>query len=447
LQHKDARKIQEIKNIIQTQKGHIKKNGSPWWWVPTLYFAEGVPYFLVTSVSITLFTQLGMPNGQMALFTSLITFPWVIKPMWSPFVDVIHTKRWWILLMQALMCVAILLLAWFAPQGYFTLALIFFTITAFASATHDIAADGFYMLALSDKQQSAFVGIRSTFYKIANIFCQSLLLMLVGWLQTKTTVALSWTYTLLGCSGLLAGITLWHTFFLPKAEKTKCDAQGLSTTYPPDIHLTSGKGIWHEVGETFVEFFRKPGIWLALCFMLLYRLPEALLLKLCNPFFLASQADGGLGLSVDTVGQIYGIGVVLMLLGGIIGGLWASRVGLRKAMLPMALCLTLPSAVYIYLAAAQPESFWIVSACIGVEQLGYGLGYTACMLYMMHFAEGVHQTAHFSLCTAVMFLGLMLPGMVAGYIEEPLGYLNFFWVVMLCCIPSIIVAYVVCKKL
>lgn len=447
MQHKDARKIQEIKNIIQTQKGHIKKNGSPWWWVPTLYFAEGVPYFLVTSVSITLFTQLGMPNGQMALFTSLITFPWVIKPMWSPFVDVIRTKRWWILLMQVLMCVAVLLLAWFAPQGYFTLALIFFTITAFASATHDIAADGFYMLALSDKQQSAFVGIRSTFYKIANIFCQSLLLMLVGWLQTKTTVALSWTYTLLGCSGLLAGITLWHTFFLPKAEKTKCDAQGLSTTYPPDIHLTSGKGIWHEVGETFVEFFRKPGIWLALCFMLLYRLPEALLLKLCNPFFLAPQADGGLGLSVDTVGQIYGIGVVLMLLGGIIGGLWASRVGLRKAMLPMAFCLTLPSAVYIYLAAAQPESFWIVSACIGVEQLGYGLGYTACMLYMMHFAEGVHRTAHFSLCTAVMFLGLMLPGMVAGYIEEPLGYLNFFWVVMLCCIPSIIVAYVVCKKL
>ena len=447
MQHKDARKIQEIKNIIQTQKGHIKKNGSPWWWVPTLYFAEGVPYFLVTSVSITLFTQLGMPNGQMALFTSLITFPWVIKPLWSPFVDVIRTKRWWILLMQALMCVAILLLAWFAPQGYFTLALIFFTITAFASATHDIAADGFYMLALCDKQQSAFVGIRSTFYKIANIFCQSLLLMLVGWLQTKTTVALSWTYTLLGCSGLLAGITLWHTFFLPKAEKTKCDAQGLSTTYPPDIHLTSGKGIWREVGETFVEFFRKPGIWLTLCFMLLYRLPEALLLKLCNPFFLASQADGGLGLSVDTVGQIYGIGVVLMLLGGIIGGLWASRVGLRKAMLPMALCLTLPSAVYVYLAAAQPESFWIVSACIGVEQLGYGLGYTACMLYMMHFAEGVHRTAHFSLCTAVMFLGLMLPGMVAGYIEEPLGYLNFFWVVMLCCIPSIIVAYVVCKKL
>ncbi len=415
------------------------RHSSPWWWVPTLYFAEGVPYFLVTSVSITLFTQLGMPNGQMALFTSLITFPWVIKPLWSPFVDVIRTKRWWVLLMQALMCITVLLLAWLAPQGYFTWALIFFTITAFASATHDIAADGFYMIALTDKQQATFVGIRSTFYKIANIFCQSLLLMLVGWLQTKTTVAASWTYTLLGCSGLMAGITLWHTFFLPKAEKTIHKAQG---TRP-----NAGRGIWQEVGATFVEFFHKPGIGLALCFMLLYRLPEALLLKLCNPFFLAPAEEGGLGLSVAMVGQIYGIGVVLMLLGGIAGGLWASRVGLKKAMLPMALCLTLPSAVYVYLAAAQPESFLVISVCIGLEQLGYGLGYTACMLYMMHFADGAHKTAHFSLCTAVMFLGLMLPGMVAGYIEEPMGYLGFFGVVMVCCVPSIAVAWAVRKKL
>lgn len=380
-----------------------------------------------------------MPNGQMALFTSLITFPWVIKPLWSPFVDVIHTKRWWVLLMQALMCITVLLLAWLAPQGYFTWALIFFTITAFASATHDIAADGFYMIALTDKQQATFVGIRSTFYKIANIFCQSLLLMLVGWLQTKTTVAASWTYTLLGCSGLMAGITLWHTFFLPKAEQTIHKAQG---TRP-----NTGRGIWQEVGATFVEFFRKPGIGLALCFMLLYRLPEALLLKLCNPFFLAPAEEGGLGLSVAMVGQIYGIGVVLMLLGGIAGGLWASRVGLKKAMLPMALCLTLPSAVYVYLAAVQPESFRVVSACIGLEQLGYGLGYTACMLYMMHFAEGAHKTAHFSLCTAVMFLGLMLPGMVAGYIEEPMGYLGFFGVVMACCVPSIAVAWAVRNQL
>lgn len=400
------------------------KIASPWWWVPTLYFAEGIPYFLVTSVSVVLFSQLGVPNGRMALFTSLIAFPWVIKPLWSPFVDIIRTKRWWVLCMQVLMCLSVFLLAWLAPRGYFSLALIFFTITAFASATHDIAADGYYMLALSERQQAAFVGIRSTFYKIANIFCQSLLLMLVGWLQRFTSVSASWFYTLLGCSALLAVLSLWHSWALPQAENTASD------------RIAAGS-IMREVWSTFVAFFRKPGIVLALVFMLFYRLPEALLLKLCNPFYLAPLSEGGLGLTVDTIGQIYFVGIVLMLLGGIVGGVAASRWGLRRTLLPMALCLTLPSGVYLYLSIAQPASLWIISACIGLEQLGYGLGYTACMLYIMHFAEGQYRTAHFSFCTAFMFLGLMLPGMVAGYIEEAIGYIGFFWVVMACCIPSI----------
>lgn len=412
------------------------RHRSPWWWVPTLYFAEGVPYFLVTSISIVLFTQLGVPNGRMALFTSLITFPWVLKPLWSPFVDILGTKRRWVVVMQGLMAAAVLLLAWLAPQGYFTLSLIFFTITAFASATHDIAADGLYMLALEEKQQAAFVGIRSTFYKIANVFCQSLLLLLVGWLQRYTTVSRSWLLVLVGCSGLLALITLWHSLFLPRAEEGSAVRQ-----------QASAGALWREIGETFVSFFRKPGIALALCFMLLYRLPEALVLKLCNPFFLAPLHEGGLGLSVDAVGQIYFVGVVLMLAGGILGGLWASRYGLRRVMLPMALCLTLPSAVYLYLAMCQPTSLWLIAACIGIEQLGYGLGYTACMLYMIHVAEGAHKTAHFSFCTAFMFLGLMLPGMAAGYIEEAVGYVGFFWVVMACCVPSIAVTLIVCRRL
>ena len=406
---------------------------SPWAWVPTLYLAEGIPYFLVTSVSVTLFTQLGMPNSQMALFTSLIAFPWVVKPLWSPFVDVIRTKRWWVLVMQAVMAVTILLLALLAPRGLFTIALILFTITAFCSATHDIAADGYYMLALSEKEQSAYVGLRSTFYRIANIFCQSLLLMLVGWLQERTNVADSWTYALLLCSGIIALMAVWHTWAMPKVE---VKGERLKV-----------KGILHEVGQVFVEFFRKPEIVLALCFMLLYRLPEALLLKLCNPFFLASVEEGGLGITVGTIGQITGIGVVLMLLGGIGGGLWASKTGLKKAILPMALCLTLPCIVYVYFAQYQPTTFWILSVCVGLEQMGYGLGYTACMLYMIHVADGAHKTAHFSICTAFMFLGLMLPGMVAGYIQEAVGYLGFFWIVMLTCIPSIGVTYLVYKRL
>ena len=438
---------------------HVLHN-SPWW-VPTLYFAEGVPYFLVTSVSITLFTQLGVPNGEMALFTSLITFPWVLKPLWSPFVDVLLTKRWWVLVMQAVMAVAMLGVALAVAgcafpktEGTLTIpatvaiALVFFTITAFASATHDIAADGYYMLALTEHQQSAYVGLRSAFYKIANIFCQSALLLIVGWLQQYTTVAASWTYVLLGCSGLLALLAVWHAWAMRAEEgQNRRNQNSLNTLSTPIAKPSSSATIFREVGETFVSFFRKPQIALALCFMLVYRLPEALLLKLCNPFFLATPAEGGLGLSVTTVGEIYGIGVVLMLAGGIEGGLIVSRWGLKKTFIPLALWLTLPCIVYVYLAACQPVSFWLIALCIGIEQLGYGLGYTICMVYMMRFADGAHKTAHFSLCTAFMFLGLLLPGLVAGYVEQATGYLGFFWVVMACCIPSIAVAVAVWRKL
>ncbi len=421
-----------------------KNRPSPWAWVPTLYFMEGVPYFIVNSVSVALFTQLGMPLGKMSLFTSLISFPWIVKPLWSPFVDVIRTKRWWVLLMQFFMVVCVALLALLAPKGYFTLALIFFTLTAFASATHDIAADGFYMIALDEKRQSAFVGIRSTFYKIANIFCQSILLVLVGALQEgitiggwsiRTSVSRSWVIVLLGCSALLALISLWHAFALPKVEQENSERK-------------TAKEVWGEIGVTLLSFFRKPGIGLAIAFMLIYRLPEALLLKLCVPFFLSPMEKGGLGLTIEQVGQFYGgFGVVMMLLGGIIGGLAGSRLGLKKVMLWMCLCLTLPCAVYCYMAICQPLSHSIIIACIGVEQFGYGLGYTACMLYMMYFANGEHKTSHFSLCTAFMFLGLMLPGLIAGWLQEKMGYIDFFWLVMVCCIPSIIITVVVQRSL
>ena len=409
------------------------RNISPWVWVPTLYLAEGIPYFLVTSISITLFAQLGVPNSEMALFTSLIAFPWVIKPLWSPFVDVLRTKRWWVLMMQLLMAVSVALLAWLAPQGHFTIALILFTITAFCSATHDIAADGYYMIALTEREQSAFVGIRSTFYRIANIFCQAFLLLFVGWVQKRTDVPVSWTYALLLCSASLALMAVWHVWRMPHVESK--------------VERKKSKDILWEVGQVFAEFFRKPGIWMAICFMLLYRLPEALLLKLCNPFFLAPVEEGGLGITVGTIGLVTAIGVLLMLLGGISGGIWASRTGLKKAIIPMALCLTLPCAVYVYFAQFQPSSFWVLALCVGIEQLGYGLGYTACMLYMIHVAHGAYKTAHFSICTAFMFLGLMLPGTVAGYIQEAVGYLGFFWIVMITCIPSILVTYLIYRKL
>jgi len=409
------------------------KNHSPWTWVPTLYIAEGIPYFIVTVLSIALFKDLGESNTRIALFTSLITFPWIIKPLWSPFVDVIRTKRWWVIGMQTLMCVSVGILAWLAPKGYFTIALILFTITAFASATHDIAADGYYMLALSNPQQANFVGIRSTFYRLANIFCQSVLLMAVGLLERYTTVAAAWTYTLLICSGILALIALWHSWAMPQVESK-----------PP---VSNCRSIGQGIATTWRTFFLKPGIGLALTFMLLYRLPEALLLKMELPFLRDAQAAGGLGLTQEMIGLLNGLAIGLMLLGGIVGGLAAGKWGLKKVMLWMCLFLTLPCVVYCYLSMAQPTSFGIIAACIGFEQLGYGIGYTACMLYMIHVADGEYKTSHFSICTAFMFLGLMLPGMAAGWLADQLGYTLFFWIVMACCVPSIVITLIIQKQL
>lgn len=432
----------------------MKHPQSPWWWVPTLYFAEGIPYFIVNNISVTMFTKMGVPNGEMALFTSLLYLPWTIKPLWSPFVDIIKTKRWWILTMQLLMSAAFILLTLTIPHpsasviasgqtpvSLFTVTLLLFIITAFASATHDIAADGFYMLALSEDKQSFFVGIRSTFYRLSSIFGQGVLVYIAGCLEKSTgNIPLSWQVTMGITAALFTAIALYHTFALPKPAK---DAQ--RTTAGSE---QSFRSVLNEFGHTFSTYFRKPGVWLAIVFMLLYRLPEAFLLKMVNPFLLGSTETGGLALDTDTVGIVYGtIGVIALTVGGIIGGIAASHWGLRKALWPMAASMTLPCATFVYLSICQPHDLVIISACVAVEQFGYGFGFTAYMLYMMHFSEGKYVTAHYAICTAFMALSMMLPGLVAGYIEEAIGYRDFFWMVMACCVATVVMTFLVRRKI
>lgn len=432
----------------------MKHPQSPWWWVPTLYFAEGIPYFIVNNISVTMFTKMGVPNGEMALFTSLLYLPWTIKPLWSPFVDIIKTKRWWILTMQLLMSAAFILLTLTIPHpsasviasgqtpvSLFTVTLLLFIITAFASATHDIAADGFYMLALSEDKQSFFVGIRSTFYRLSSIFGQGVLVYIAGCLEKSTgNIPLSWQVTMGITAALFTAIALYHTFALPKPAK---DAQ--RTAAGSEQSFSS---VLNEFGHTFSTYFRKPGVWLAIVFMLLYRLPEAFLLKMVNPFLLGSTETGGLALDTDTVGIVYGtIGVIALTVGGIIGGIAASHWGLRKALWPMAASMTLPCATFVYLSICQPHDLVIISACVAVEQFGYGFGFTAYMLYMMHFSEGKYVTAHYAICTAFMALSMMLPGLVAGYIEEAIGYRDFFWMVMACCVATVVMTFLVRRKI
>ena len=394
-----------------------------------------------------MFTNMGMSKGDMAMFTSLLYLPWVIKPLWSPFVDIIRTKRWWITAMQVLMSVAFAAVAFTLPHPsaevisggntevlLFAVTLVMFWITAFASATHDIAADGFYMLALGQKDQSLFVGIRSTFYRLSSIFGQGVLVVIAGVLERRLgDIPQAWTVTLLISAVLFAAITIWHTFALPKPA---ADAPRLAEG------KSSAQEIFREFGRTFVTFFSKKNVLIAMLFMLLYRLPEAFLVKMMNPFLLDSMSEGGLGLSTESVGLIYGtIGVAALTVGGILGGIAASKWGLKRSLWPMALSLTLPCLSFVFLAAFQPENIWIIGSCVALDQFGYGFGFTAYMLYLIYFSEGEFKTAHYSLCTAFMAMSMMLPGMVAGYIQEAIGYVHFFGFVMICCLVTVLVTF------
>lgn len=427
--------------------------GSPMTWIPTLYFAQGIPYFIVNNISVMMFTKMGVPNGEMALFTSLLYLPWSLKPFWSPFVDIFKTKRWWTISMQILMSLAFILLTLTIPRpdvemidwgqtpiSMFTVTLLLFVVTAFASATHDIAADGFYMLALSTGDQAQFVGIRSTFYRLASIFGQGVLVWLAGEIENNTgDIPNSWRITMLVTAVIFSLVTLYHTFVVPRPAG---DTTSLKDDKP------SVGAIFAEFGRTFKTYFMKPGVVLAIVFMLLYRLPEAFLLKLCMPFLVATREVGGLGMSTANVGLAYGtIGVIFLTVGGILGGIYASRVGLKKSIWVMAACMTLPCLTFVYLSMFQPTNIVAISTAIAIEQFGYGFGFTAYMLYMMYFSDGEFKTSHYAICTAFMALSMLLPGMVAGYIQEAIGYVNFFWMVMACCIGTLIVSVMVYRKI
>ena len=407
---------------------------------------------MVNNISVMMLTKMGVPNGDMSFFTTLLYFPWFLKGLWGPIVDVVKTKRWWIVGMQVLMTALMVILTITLPKpdvatiasgatpiSMFTLTLVLFIIAAFASATHDIAADGYYMLAHSPSSQAAFIGVRSTFYRIASVFGQGVLVAIAGIIETRTDdIPLSWQITLGVSAVVFFLITLYHIFVLPHSADDKPRiSEGASAT----------AGIT-EFLRSFESFITKPGCLLAIAFMLLYRLPEGFLIKLCMPFLVHSTAEGGLGLSTETVGIVYGtIGVVALLGGGIVGGLFASKLGLKKSLWWMAAGMTLPCLTFVYLAVAQPTNLVIITTALCIEQFGYGFGFTAYMLYMMYFSEGEFKTSHYAICTAFMALSMMLPGFVAGYIQEAIGYVNFFWMVMACCFATLVVTYLVDRKI
>jgi PAT family beta-lactamase induction signal transducer AmpG len=412
---------------VSTPAKHPAVSAGPWWWVPTLYFAEAVPLVVVTFLTTVMYKRLDVPNRDITLIAGWLYLPWVIKPLWSMVVEGTSTRRRWTLATEVLVAVGLGVLA--VVVGWaesIPATIVVFAALAFLSATHDVAADGFYLAALDDRQQAFFVGIRATSYRIANVLGRGLLVMLAGGIETATgdvRAAWRWVYAILGVVFLAtAG---YHAAVLPlPAADRRHEGPVLS---------------FAALGQPVLSFFRKPGIARMLAFLLLYRLAEAQLVSLVSPFLLDDRGRGGLGLTTSEVGFVYGtLGIAMLSLGGILGGMLVARDGLGRWLWPMALAINLPNLAYVWLAFAQPESLWAISLAVGFEQFGYGFGFTAYMVYCMVVARGDHQTVHYALCTGFMAAGMMLPGMASGWIQEQVGYPSFFLWVMVATIPGLV---------
>ena len=423
--------------IMQTKSNH-------WPWVISTNFSEGLPYAAVTTLSVVMLADMGLGNAEVAAYTSLLAMPWSLKALWSPVVEIWRGKRWWMWMMQVILACCFVGVAFglltASAQGvglWLSWVLTFFTIGAFTSATYDIACDGFYMQVLDTDEQSFFVGIRSTAYRLSMIFASGLLTSLVGLLARHTGGDLqsAWVQVMIGVSLLMLCFAIAHAWLLPRPDKR---AYPQSIQAQPNVVPTSASGAFL---STLSTFFQKPGLWFILLFLLFYRLGEALLSKMTILFLKAPVDAGGLGLDNTEYGLIYGtIGVGALTIGGILGGMLVSKYGLKKCVVPLALALNVPDLLYVWLSVSQPESRWLIGSCVGIEQFGYGLGFTAYMVFMLQSAKGPYQTAHYAIITALMAIGMNIPPMLSGWLQEFLGYTDFFWVVIACTIPGILLS-------
>jgi PAT family beta-lactamase induction signal transducer AmpG len=408
----------------------MKTDNSPWYWIPVLNFASGLPYAIIISVSVIMYKNLGISNEDIGIYTSLLYLPWVIKPLWSPFIDLYSTKRKWFLAMQLLISIAFLIVGLTIPMNhFFVISLAVFWVAAFASASNDVASDGFYMLALEKEQQSFFLGIRSTFYRLSMLTGNGLIVVIGGYLEQEYgNKQQAWSYTMVIVGLLMAIITAYNYFSTPKIETSSAYKQ---TSLEPKVSF----------GAVFSTFFQKKQIGLILAFILLFRLGESQLLKMLTPFLIDDKGVGGLGLATADVGIIYGtFGVLSLTVGGIIGGIVISRDGLGKWMLPMILAMHLPIIGFVLLSHFHPASIYYVYATVMAEQFGYGFGFAAFMMYLIYVADGESKTSHYSIATGFMALGMMLPGMLSGFIQDYLGYANFFIWVFIATIPGLILS-------
>jgi PAT family beta-lactamase induction signal transducer AmpG len=407
---------------------------NPWVWVPSLYFGQALPYVVVMLLSVVMYKDMGISNVDIAFYTSWLYLPWVIKPLWSPLVDMFRTKRWWIVSLQLLIgaSLAAVALTMHLP-AFFKMSLAVLWLMAFSSATHDIAADGFYMLGLPQQQQAAFVGVRSTCYRLGMLAGQGGLVYLAGQLGVRTgDVGFGWAVVFGVLAVTFLALCVYHRFMLPRPLD--------------DVSTVAGSNAspLREFFATFRAFFGKPDILLILGFILTFRLGESQLLKLAVPFLKDPVSAGGLGMTTSQIGIAYStVGVIALTIGGLVGGYLISRLGLKRCLWLMVFSVHIPDLVFVYLASTQPQNLVFISATLALEQFGYGFGFTAMMLYMIMVSDGLHKTAHYAICTGLMALGMMVPGMISGMVQQALGYQHFFIYVCLMTIPAFLMAALV----
>ena len=401
-----------------------KTTGNPWLFVPSLFFLEGIPYFIVSTVSVTMFKRLGISNAEIGLWTSLITWPWILKMLWGPLVESTSTKRKWIVGTQILGIITMLCVSMtITMENFLTPTLVVLTILAFLSATHDIAADGFYILALSPEDQAYFVGIRGTAYRLANVFCNGGLIYLAGTFEAMpgALIPLAWRNVLIVAALVYLFFIVVGYLAMPKPRK---DA---------DKHES------FPFKEAFAEYFSQAKLPIVLGFILLYRFGESMVSKMSNPFLIDTVEKGGLGMTTSEVGFVTGVvGVVALTLGGIIGGMVISKYGIKKSLWPMVLAMNVPNLLYIWAATVQPAKIW-VTLIVGCDQFGYGFGFAAYMVYLMFITQdSKYPTAHYAISTGLMALGAMTAGITSGYVQQSTGYVGFFIATLVLATPGIL---------
>ena len=414
----------------------MKKNDAvraPYFWVPSLYLAQGLPFFAVMHLASIMLQSRGMTNAEIGHWTAPIALAWVFKPLWSPFIELASSKKKVVVLFELAGGAALGLVALSMQVPFwFAASIAMLGLVAICASTHDIACDGLYIASLDEKRQAQYAGWTGTFFNAGRVIASGGLVALAGIIEKNSGVALAWTaiYALLGAMMIVLG--LYNMWVLPAGRN-------------PVSTSTSARDIAATLYEVIVEYFKKPGIWICVLFIILFRAGEAQVQSIGPLFLKASRELGGLGLSTTELGAVYGsAGTIAFIVGSIAGGYFTARLGLKRAILPLILAVNLPNIVFYLLALYQPTNIVVIGAALGAEMFGYGFGFVGLILYMMQVvAPGKYQTAHYALSTGIMQLGFALFKYVSGDVQNALGYQHFFLWVLACAMPVAIMSQMI----